>query len=1325
MAYDLGAATFALRATGVEQTVGAVQRLGESIATNLSPLRALSGLIGGLAAGASIGGLVRLASAAEDIASGFETFLGSAKKAQAFIQDIRKFAVETPLQEGEIKASSRLLLGLGAQADSLIPTMRMLGDVSRGVQRPLNDIAYLYGTLIKQGRVYTIDIRQFATRGIPIVETLAKQFKTTEANVWQMASKGQIAFKDIEAAFKSMTGPGGRFQDMMLKMSKTLSGRWSTFQDALEVGVLLPLGEAIVETFHLKDALALVTDYAVNFSAKFGPTLERIKTLINDNQAAFLGLAKVFGAAVGSLGGLMALGGFIKTIKWAYSGLVSLLKPLEFLAYGAGYAVGMFSKLGGVLRLVFSGSGFLRVVGIIGRALLMAFSPTGIFRMIGAVLRFTRVLAILSNPIGWVVGGIALLVAGLAKFQGMGIGEYLASIGKSIVSTAVGVWEWIKGSKTLNATLSFFGTLWYTIKEVASAALFQIGRLFNWLWGLISPWFDGLGGSIENAANTADSFVADFIKGCERLVEVAGVLAINFPLAWEIISAEGGIMLFNLWVGVKNWVRQAIAQVGVFCANFRDYTAVMLRIWGLWAGNAWATVKGWTVNVGLIFVNMFKSISAELNYWASYFTGILASVFMQVKNTVVAIMSIIAGMSWKDWMNPAAIGRSLKKIKKVLSNPLDMRKASRDAAQAAQAGYEEEMKGIQKIEWDPTKQPGYTEISTDRAILQLMEQIRNRRAETLTLDEKINRQNDAHLQNLYKRLDALVATAKQERLAAQQRAADEKALADPKRRWRIKPAQAFEPASRTASEMEKFLLRKGAAPEVANRQAVMLAAMGQLMGGGRGVGQWPATRRQGGKPLAPPRPLLPPTGAPPRPLLPPTGAPQGAAMEEPQRPTGKAAGPQLQGPPGLTKEYRALSFKDQLRARRLFAGGGAATQQALYARYGAGIATPGLEPTKAPTVFSAQAAHTAAIRQGMDRRKAGWSLKTDAARLENQVLGAGSLASRMYVARKVAERAAGQSQVVRYGAARPTEQGKGPPKGPLLTFQQWLAKQPEGFGKAAAAADSFKDPLTRVYLEMQRLVQLGTPLDQVAATWDQFSAVAYAAGVPVNRLSTYMRDTLKDGKMTFGELNRMERMSIPITEAFAAKLGKSTEEVEKMAKTAEGQKTLAAELPATIAAMSDVKSPVYKAVLEKRGFLAGRFGDEAMKLIGPGGDLKTEETDREKKAREHREQRQQITSERAARVATRAASRRAGRHRAGPYQAGFTLPSISDAQTTTTLGDFGAKVHYSEKKRPEEKMLDIQTRMGGDMSDIRKSLSNQNGLPVQVKNDIPAKVGAG
>jgi tape measure domain-containing protein len=159
---------------------------------------------------------------------------GNREAANALESQLIALAKTTPFELTEVQTATKQLISYGIKAGDVVETMKTLGDVSAGVGAPLQDIAYLYGTLKTQGRAMMIDIRQFAGRGIPIYEALAKVLKVNTNQINDLVSAGKVGFKDVEKAFQSMTREGGQFYNLMEAQNKTVGGRLSNLADVWE-----------------------------------------------------------------------------------------------------------------------------------------------------------------------------------------------------------------------------------------------------------------------------------------------------------------------------------------------------------------------------------------------------------------------------------------------------------------------------------------------------------------------------------------------------------------------------------------------------------------------------------------------------------------------------------------------------------------------------------------------------------------------------------------------------------------------------------------------------------------------------------------------------------------------------------------------------------------------------------------------------------------------------------------------------------------------------------------------------------------------------------
>lgn len=99
---------------------------------------------------------------------------------------------------------------------------------------PLGDLVYLYGTTVSQGRMFTMDLRQFMGRGVPLAEELGKILHQNTTEVQESVSKGKVTSDIFKEAIANMTQAGGRFGGLMEQQSKTLEGQWSNIGDSIQ-----------------------------------------------------------------------------------------------------------------------------------------------------------------------------------------------------------------------------------------------------------------------------------------------------------------------------------------------------------------------------------------------------------------------------------------------------------------------------------------------------------------------------------------------------------------------------------------------------------------------------------------------------------------------------------------------------------------------------------------------------------------------------------------------------------------------------------------------------------------------------------------------------------------------------------------------------------------------------------------------------------------------------------------------------------------------------------------------------------------------------------
>lgn len=167
----------------------------------------------------------------------FETMLGSGSKAKALMDQMVETAAKTPFDLAGVAGGAKQLLAYGESAEKVNETLVRLGNIASGLSIPLNDIVYLYGTTMVQGRLYAQDVRQFTGRGIPLVKELAAMYGVTAEEINNMVSAGKIGFPDVEKVLLKMTDAGGQFYNLMEKQSSSLTGQIANLGDAWDMAL--------------------------------------------------------------------------------------------------------------------------------------------------------------------------------------------------------------------------------------------------------------------------------------------------------------------------------------------------------------------------------------------------------------------------------------------------------------------------------------------------------------------------------------------------------------------------------------------------------------------------------------------------------------------------------------------------------------------------------------------------------------------------------------------------------------------------------------------------------------------------------------------------------------------------------------------------------------------------------------------------------------------------------------------------------------------------------------------------------------------------------
>ena len=232
----------------------------------------------------------------------FNVMLGSADKADNLMAQLIHTAATTPFDLEGVAQGAKQLLAYGMEAEKVNETLIRLGDIAAGLSMPLNDLVYLYGTTMAQGRLYTQDLNQFTGRGIPMIQELAKVFGVTESKVKDLVEAGKVGFPEVQKVIENLTGEGSKFGGLMEEQSKTISGQISNIEDAIST-MFNDLGkqsEGVINT-----TLSGVS-YIVEHYEQFGRVLMGLVATYGTYRTACMTVAAVHSLITIGIGGMTA-----------------------------------------------------------------------------------------------------------------------------------------------------------------------------------------------------------------------------------------------------------------------------------------------------------------------------------------------------------------------------------------------------------------------------------------------------------------------------------------------------------------------------------------------------------------------------------------------------------------------------------------------------------------------------------------------------------------------------------------------------------------------------------------------------------------------------------------------------------------------------------------------------------------------------------------------------------------------------------------------------------------------------------------------------------
>ena len=221
----------------------------------------------------------------EQLQTSFEVMTGSADKARAIIEKLRKVGAETPYELEGLASTVQLLMQYGMTADQAYESTLQLGDISQGSATKMQGIALALGQMSSYGKVTLQDIKQMIGNGFNPLQEISKTTDESMTSLYDRISKGTLTVEEVTKAFKTASSEGGSYFQSMEKQSKTLNGQLSTLSDnfnELTGSAMKEISNLLVDTILPKtnELLSNITENMPTIIEQFSNLLKKVIDII-------------------------------------------------------------------------------------------------------------------------------------------------------------------------------------------------------------------------------------------------------------------------------------------------------------------------------------------------------------------------------------------------------------------------------------------------------------------------------------------------------------------------------------------------------------------------------------------------------------------------------------------------------------------------------------------------------------------------------------------------------------------------------------------------------------------------------------------------------------------------------------------------------------------------------------------------------------------------------------------------------------------------------------------------------------------------------------
>ena len=168
---------------------------------------------------------------ADRTAVSFEVMLGSQQKAADMLNQMNRYAADSPYSRLGVQEAAQTMLGFGVEQQKVIPSLKMLGDIAMGNSECFKGLALVFSQVAAAGKLQGQDLLQLITNGYNPLNDISRLTGKSMSELKDDMSKGNISFDLMAQAMQAATSQGGKFYGMVDRIAQTPFGRFGQLVD--------------------------------------------------------------------------------------------------------------------------------------------------------------------------------------------------------------------------------------------------------------------------------------------------------------------------------------------------------------------------------------------------------------------------------------------------------------------------------------------------------------------------------------------------------------------------------------------------------------------------------------------------------------------------------------------------------------------------------------------------------------------------------------------------------------------------------------------------------------------------------------------------------------------------------------------------------------------------------------------------------------------------------------------------------------------------------------------------------------------------------------